>query len=403
VMIGIATVVYDASTPFPSAWTLLPTVGAALFIAGASGANLPGRLLSSRLLVGIGLVSYSAYLWHFPLFAFARIRSRDEPSVAVFLGLTVVTFALAWLTWRFVEGPCRDKRLLPRPRALALGGVVSVLLVGVGLLGQVGDGFPERLSDRELAIYTQLQLAMDEKRFDDGRCRFSTEDVTDDFMARFDQCAQRHGPAVFVTGDSHGTDLFNALAMNASVPFVVGVTQGFCRLHEFSPECHFDEVRDFVESRPGQVSALLYTQKGSYLLSGYYSFPAKDDHIASVQAWLASFEAPADVVWVGPQMEPQVDIRNLNPLVHTVERDDARRELKILAELDDYLWASNTQAGIAYVSKIDLADYDFERDFLTDEGYTYSDTDHWSALGEQVFGQRLLNDPTLGRLLRSSA
>jgi peptidoglycan/LPS O-acetylase OafA/YrhL len=403
VLIGVATVWFDASTPFPSSWTLLPTVGAALVIIGASGTNLPGRILSARPLVGVGLVSYSAYLWHFPLFAFARILSRDEPPVLAFLGLTGLTFELAWFTWRYIENPCRDRRLLPRPRALALGGAVSVVLVVLGVAGQWGDGFPQRLDDREATIYAQLTSAAVEKRFDDGACRFSDEGITDDFVARFDACAGQHGPAVFVVGDSHGTDLFNALARNASVPFVVGVTRGFCRLAGSTPDCHYDDVHAFVEGRPGQVSALLYTQKGSYLLTDHQRLPVKDDQVAAVHAWLTSFQNPQDVVWVGPQMEPHVDVRNLNPLTQTVVPGDAERELSVLAELDDHLWAVNTAAGVAYVSKIDLADYAFETDFLTDDGYTYSDTDHWSALGEQVFGARLLRDPTLARLLRSDA
>jgi peptidoglycan/LPS O-acetylase OafA/YrhL len=402
-LIGVATVWFDASTPFPSSWTLLPTVGAALVIIGASGTNLPGRVLSARPLVGIGLVSYSAYLWHFPLFAFARVLSRDEPPVLAFLALTVLTFELAYFTWRFIENPCRDRRFLPRPRALALGGAVSVLLLVLGFAGQWSGGFPQRLDDREAAIYTQLTTAMEEKRFDDGACRFSSEDVTDDFVARFDACAGQHGPAVLIVGDSHGTDLFNALARNASVPFVVGVTQGFCRLAGDNPDCHYDDVRAFVEGRPDQVTALLYTQKGSYMLTDQRRLPVVEDQVDIVQAWLRSFESPQDVVWVGPQMEPHVDVRNLNPLTHTVQPEDAERELSVLDELDDHLWAANMAAGVAYVSKIDLADYDFETDFLTDEGYTYSDTDHWSALGEQVFGARLLQDPTLSRLLHSDA
>ena len=399
VLITTAVVAFDASTPFPSAYALVPTVGAALVIIGASQANVAGRVLSTRALVGIGLVSYSAYLWHFPLFAFARIRSRDEPSVTLLVALGVVSIALAVVTWRFVEQPFRDKRRLPRRAALVFGGLVSAGLVIVGLVGQQADGFPQRLDRQELAVYEQLQSATEDKRYDDGACRFSAENVTSDLVERFDGCLDRYGPAVLVVGDSHGIDLFNAVAMNADAPFVVGVTQGFCRLHEGNPDCHYDDVRAFLEERPDDVSSVLYTQKGSYFLAGFFSKPFKEDHIASVQAWLQDLPFDGEVVWVGPQMEPRVDVRNLNPMLHKVEAKDAGKELTILRELDDFLWAANQNAGIAYVSKIGLVDYRFERDFLTDEGYTFSDTDHWSALGERVFGARLLQDPTLARLL----
>ncbi len=62
-------------------------------------------MLSLPVFVGIGLISYSAYLWHQPLFAFARIRSLDPPSLGLMLALSVLSLGLAYLSWRFVERP----------------------------------------------------------------------------------------------------------------------------------------------------------------------------------------------------------------------------------------------------------------------------------------------------------
>ena len=61
-------VFFDKQTPFPSFYTLIPTVGAVLIISYANNQTLVGRLLSNKLMVGIGLISYSAYLWHQPIF-----------------------------------------------------------------------------------------------------------------------------------------------------------------------------------------------------------------------------------------------------------------------------------------------------------------------------------------------
>lgn len=74
-MIVFAIFGYDATTPFPSVYALLPVVGTALIILFAAEGTWVARLLSLRMFVGIGLISYSAYLWHQPLFAFARLRS----------------------------------------------------------------------------------------------------------------------------------------------------------------------------------------------------------------------------------------------------------------------------------------------------------------------------------------
>lgn len=91
--------VYDKETPFPSLYALAPTVGTALIILFATQKTYVGELLGTKSFVGVGLVSYSAYLWHYPLFAFARHRSLGEPSEAIFIALSVITLILAYLSW----------------------------------------------------------------------------------------------------------------------------------------------------------------------------------------------------------------------------------------------------------------------------------------------------------------
>src|SRR5574338_331654 len=94
---------------------LIPTVGAGLIIVFALPGTLVGRLLAGRVLVGVGLVSYSAYLWHQPLLAFARHRSFTEPDNGVIALMVVLTFGLAYVTWRYVEQPFRQKSTITKP------------------------------------------------------------------------------------------------------------------------------------------------------------------------------------------------------------------------------------------------------------------------------------------------
>ena len=80
-VIALSLLFFDATVPMPSAWGVLPVVGTALVLLFAQSQGWTGRLLSTRLLVGIGLISYSAYLWHQPVLAFLRLLNRREPTI----------------------------------------------------------------------------------------------------------------------------------------------------------------------------------------------------------------------------------------------------------------------------------------------------------------------------------
>ena len=86
----------------------IPTLGTTLIILFAGPGNLVWRLLSNRLLVAIGMISYSLYLWHYPLFVFYRWTRVDTAISAWEQGLLILlAFALAWATWLLIERPFR--------------------------------------------------------------------------------------------------------------------------------------------------------------------------------------------------------------------------------------------------------------------------------------------------------
>ena len=93
--------------------TSLASIGAALVIASSErGISSAGRLLSLRPVVFIGLISYSLYLWHWPLIVFQRtdaLFSADSSGIATKLVLIATSIGIAWLSWKFVEIPFRSK------------------------------------------------------------------------------------------------------------------------------------------------------------------------------------------------------------------------------------------------------------------------------------------------------
>ena len=161
-MIVFAIFAFDEATPFPSLYALIPVVGAALVVLFAHKGTVVARVLSARVLVGLGLISYSAYLWHQPLFAFARIRSLVEPAPALMMALAVLSLALAYLSWRYVEQPFRrlPVPLLPSRRELfRVSALVGGLFAVVGFAMGFSGGFPSRLAGVAPGSYADTLLA----------------------------------------------------------------------------------------------------------------------------------------------------------------------------------------------------------------------------------------------------
>ena len=138
--LGLAAIVfsiffYDETTPFPSVYALVPVLGVVLLVLYADKDTLAAKLLSAKGFVGIGLISYSAYLWHQPLFAFARIRSIEPPSLILMTVLCFLSVFLAYFSWRYVEMPLRKSK---KPRkiifttaciALTVPFIIGVLVI----------------------------------------------------------------------------------------------------------------------------------------------------------------------------------------------------------------------------------------------------------------------------------
>ena len=215
-MIGYSVFVFDKSTPFPGLHALVPTIGTGLIILFSSPETISGRLLSSRSLVFIGLISYSAYLWHQPLFAFARYNEFPEPSPWLLSILIVATFILAYITWWLIEKPFRNKAKYSRKKIFWFVGIGSLCFIAVGAAGNYYDGFKHR------SIYTNLlvkkyqpdyrvlqQQSWEYLRELSGNKEYGVDFNEYDRKLWFKENDSRRN--LLLVGNSHSKDLFNIL------------------------------------------------------------------------------------------------------------------------------------------------------------------------------------------------
>lgn len=136
---------FSKQTPFPGLHSLVPSLGAVLIIWGGQ-APLLGWLLRNRLAAGIGLISYSLYLIHWPLLIFYKYWKYSELTLRERQGLLLLCFILAGLSWRFIEQPFRKGRLMPQRLFFVLCGLTAALLLAAGTELVRQEGFPSRIN-----------------------------------------------------------------------------------------------------------------------------------------------------------------------------------------------------------------------------------------------------------------
>jgi len=109
-LIGYSAIFFDHSTRHPSFYTLMPIIGVALIICFSNKDELINKVLSTRIFVGVGLISYSLYLWHFPIFAFGRITEITSGDLTKKIFLGIIILLLSIFTYFFIEKPFRNKK-----------------------------------------------------------------------------------------------------------------------------------------------------------------------------------------------------------------------------------------------------------------------------------------------------
>ncbi|MDN6862308.1 MULTISPECIES: acyltransferase family protein [Pseudomonas] len=205
-LILIAVLGYDATTPFPGPTALLPVLGVVgLIWANGQQRTWVSRLLSSRVMVGIGLISYSWYLWHWPVFVYANYAAVDGLSALELAGLMLLSLILGYLSWRFIETPFREKRLLAGRQAILASALIGILCLGfTGLAIRKADGVPSRLSEQA------LRYAQAKKWSPDLLACMADKDTPDErLFCHFGPTGR--SMSALVWGDSHATALIPAL------------------------------------------------------------------------------------------------------------------------------------------------------------------------------------------------
>jgi len=212
-LIAYSVFFFDETTPFPSIYALAPVLGTALIILYGHGQSLVNSLLANRILVGVGLISFSAYLWHQPLLAFARIRSASDPGWELMLGLSIASLVLAAITWKYIEQPFRTTK---SPFARSRKQIFSYAMIGMvvftasGLYGYFNSGLPDRIAPSGVP-FSEINIA---ERI---KANFGLSPECEDKFTTSEKCQIGHDPEIMIWGDSHAMHLVQAVLAGPSL------------------------------------------------------------------------------------------------------------------------------------------------------------------------------------------
>tara|TARA_B100001063_G_C16773050_1_gene563024 strand:+ start:295 stop:2370 length:2076 start_codon:yes stop_codon:yes gene_type:complete len=209
-ILGIILIIYSiltfsASTPFPSFFSLIPTIGTVLLIIFSIQGTITNSILSSKYFVGMGLISYSVYLWHQPLLVYFRlyeVNALDNLSKLIIIFLSIF---LGYLSWRYVETPFRDKKIIKRKAIFSLAIFFSVLLVYIGMIIIYNDGFKNRFTDSELEIIEPSKYKLSQCSFENPIKEYPNILLCTVGYNKLDS-----KPIIFL-GDSHMDSLINII------------------------------------------------------------------------------------------------------------------------------------------------------------------------------------------------
>lgn len=259
-------VAYDDATPFPGIAALAPVLGTTMIIATATSRTVVGKVLSLQPLVWLGLISYSAYLWHHPVLSFYLAATGGRSDGVTTVLLLFLILLLAFLSWRFIEVPARDQARASARAVWITSALGTSTAFAVGFLCYWAQGFPGRFSvDQNLLADSAAPSPFR------AECNYSPEGGPLPNAA----CRYFESPATWaILGDSHGIEIAAALAerlRRSSAGGVLHLTATGCQpaigFESNMPGCErwLQDALDRIRVDPGVTNVVVVYRHSFYL------------------------------------------------------------------------------------------------------------------------------------------
>ncbi len=397
-LILVPVFLYTEETTFPGLAAMVPCLGAGLIIF-AGRTRLLGPLLDNRIAVGIGLISYSLYLVHWPIIVFYQYAAARPLLLAEKWGIVAAAIALATAMYFWVETPFRR----PPPRGFAftsrqvalISAALAAILVVPATYVSATRGMEWRLSKDIAALVQEVGTSARKRQagIRSNKCHLRVQGQRfEDMAANLDWCNPLHERNIAVIGDSHAADLWLALRGVAGDIGVIQFTGAGCNVWAKHPECR--KLRrfavDYILAHSDRfigvaVTALMYS-----------AGPADIRRYSTAVADLAETfrQKGIPVVMFGPQARYRPDVPSLiasRGNADGLEDFIAAYQDPTAFDIDRALAASLKPLGVPYVSKLDILCTDGKCPVISPDGrLMVPDYGHWTVSGGRTFAAKLI-------------
>lgn len=297
-------ILINKDSQFPGWWALLPTMGAAFLIASDPASWINKHILSNKILVWFGLISFPLYLWHWPLLSAAQIVNTTNVTTQITrLVLAIFSIGLAWLTFVYIEKPLKKVENSPKKFFTLIA--LILFCGGIGYAVFKLDGLPSRFQAPPLKIRFGENACHSADGFSGKPCEFGNLKST---------------KTVLIYGDSISGHLTNAIneSLGSQYKFVFfGHTPCFLKQYDGSQRC--ESLRNELYKFRSQD---IYAVIRSHSLARYGAHNAAEikDYLLSVIAEAESF-SPKKIIIAGDVQNIDTDCEFANYYIEVRKKD----------------------------------------------------------------------------------
>lgn len=396
---------------FPGKWAVIPVLGAVLIILAGPKAWINRKILSNKIVVWFGLISFPLYLWHWPLLSFARIVESEVPSRNIRLAAVVLSIVLAWLTYKLVERPLRfGKHSKPK---------VAVLVVLMIVAGYVGyntydrDGYEFRNSIKAFANNKNELIRT--PAIDDDCLKYTGIEKPLFPYCRFTNA--NSDETVAVVGDSHAHVAYPGIAeylrnkgvntvllANSGCPPFVGSYRGNNQVEKDACRDRVEQLLDTVKNKKDIKRVFVFT-RGPVYNTGTEPLTGNKDLTGGNNTPIAEFANSAQIsfdrlsksgklifyVTENPELNYSAESCLSRPFKSMVRNCSVEKK-SVLERQANYLSAFSNLKNVTIINSLSAFCPQEDCVVFDDNGsLLYADDDHLSVAGSKFQVQKLLN------------